>query len=59
MLMSEKYRVHRDVIIERVREMSGVDVRLLGTEQDAAKAIEALVRIKDYGLQSAHPQNDQ
>jgi hypothetical protein len=50
MLMGEKYNVHRDAIIERVQEMSGVDVRLLGTEQDAAKAIEALVHIKEHGL---------
>ncbi|MEZ6142660.1 MAG: hypothetical protein R3B84_19030 [Zavarzinella sp.] len=50
MLMGHKYRVHRDVVIDRVRELCGVDVRIVGTEEDAVKAVTALIHIKSVGL---------
>jgi hypothetical protein len=50
MLMGQKYKVRREQIIERVRELCGVDVHVVGTEADAVTAIAALVHIKNHGL---------
>ncbi len=55
MLMGQKYHVSRDVIIERVLELCGVNVHALTTELDAVTAIATLVHIKDHGLEEPLP----
>ncbi len=53
MLMGQKYRVPRSKVIERVRQLAGVDVTIPGTETDLLRAMNALVQIKESGLQDA------
>ena len=48
--MGQKYRVHRDVIIETVLRDCGVDLNQVGNPQDLVKAIVSLDNIKALGL---------
>lgn len=50
MLMGQKYRVPRSEIIDRVRELSGVDIMQPATDEEIHRAVEALVNIKQAGL---------
>lgn len=50
MLMGQKYRVRRSVVLEAVRERCGVDLTVPGTELEIAKAIQTLDEIKANGL---------
>jgi hypothetical protein len=49
MLMGQKYRVPRSAVIQRVRQLCGVDIMVLGAEPDIQRAMAALVRIKECG----------
>jgi hypothetical protein len=53
MLMGQKYRVHRSVIIGRVRRECGVDLSSPASEVGIVEAIEVLDRIKAEGLGAA------
>ena len=55
MLMGQKYRVPRSVVIERVRQLSGVDITVLGTEPDIQRAMAVLTNIKESGLAATTP----
>jgi hypothetical protein len=52
MLMGQKYRVPRSTVIERVRQLTGVDITVQGSEADLLRAMDALVRIKQTGMDS-------
>lgn len=53
MLMGQKYRVRRSVIIEQVKQLSGVDIMVQAAEPDVQRAVDALVRIKECGLSAS------
>jgi hypothetical protein len=53
MLMGQKYKVHRSVIIDLVRQSCGVDLMGLATEAEIVEAIHTLDRIKADGLNTA------
>ena len=50
MLISEKLRVHRDVVIERVRELTGVDMHAVTSGAEIAKVIEVMEHLRFEGL---------
>lgn len=50
MLIAQKFRVHRDVVIERVRELSGVDMHAMKTDEDIAKVIALLESLRFRGV---------
>jgi hypothetical protein len=52
MLMGQKYRVPRSTVIERVRQVTGVDITVQGSEADLRRAMDALVWIKEAGMDS-------
>lgn len=54
MLMGQKYRIHRDVVIEAVRLACGVDLNAPGAEAGIIEAIQALDDIKANGLPGSH-----
>jgi hypothetical protein len=58
MHLGQKFKVHRDEIIKRVQELTGVDVNSVGTEVDTIKAIDALLHIKDKGMREPFDSND-
>lgn len=59
MLMGQKYRVPRSEIIDRVRELSGVDIMQPATDEEIHRAVEAMVNIKQVGLSAQQdPRND-
>jgi hypothetical protein len=53
MLMGEKYKVDRSVIIDLVRQSSGVDLMVPGSDSDMIEAFGMLDRIKSDGLRAA------
>jgi hypothetical protein len=55
MLMGQKYRVSRSTILDRVRELCGVDISAVGDEADVQRAVDVLARIKELGLDGAMP----
>jgi hypothetical protein len=50
MLMGQKYGVRRSTIIERVLRMCGVNITIPANEAEIERAVQALVRIKELGL---------
>ena len=50
MLMGQKHRVPRSVIIERVLQRCGVDITLSSSDAGIQRAVQALVHIKEFGL---------
>ena len=50
MLMGQKYKVHRDVILDLVRRLSGTDLTVPATDSELVAAVRALERIKAEGL---------
>lgn len=50
MLMGQKYRVHRSVILDLVRRACGTDLTRQATEAELVAAVQALERIKVVGL---------
>jgi hypothetical protein len=50
MLMGQKYRVHRSVILDLVRRICGTDLARPASETDLVAAIRVLERIKAEGL---------
>jgi hypothetical protein len=52
MLMGQKYRLPRSTVIERVRQLTGIDITVQGSEADLRRAMNALVRIKEAGMDS-------
>jgi hypothetical protein len=50
MLMGPKYKVHRDVILDLVRKISGTDLTVPASETELVAAVRALERIKTDGL---------
>ncbi|SFI90598.1 hypothetical protein SAMN05421753_113126 [Planctomicrobium piriforme] len=50
MLMGQKYRVHRDVIIAHVLRESGIDLNGIGTESALVQAVLILDKVKAAGL---------
>lgn len=50
MLVASKFEVHRDVVIDRVKEMTGVDMRSIARDADVAIVIEALEVLRHRGL---------
>jgi hypothetical protein len=48
--ISEKFGVHRDVVIERVRELTDVDLRAPGTVDEVTAAVAALDVLRTTGL---------
>jgi len=42
MLVAQKLRVHRDVVIERVRQACGVDMYAMGSDTDITAVISVL-----------------
>ena len=50
MLMGQKYRVHRNVIIAQVRRECGVDLNATETAAEIVQAVHVLDRIKAVGL---------
>ena len=42
MLVAHKLRVHRDVVLERVRQLSGVDLKRVRAGRELVDAIDAL-----------------
>ena len=55
MLMGQKYRVPRSKVIERVQQLTGVDITTPGTEAELQSAMNALVQIKQNGLDETEP----
>ena len=55
MLMGQKYRVHRDAVIEAVRRACGVDLTAPATEAEIVAAVGALDSIKAHGLGDPEP----
>lgn len=45
-----KFSVHRDVVLDRVREMTGVDMRAPTSAADVVAAIAALEALRWSGL---------
>ena len=52
MLMGQKYKVHRDVILQLVQGACGVNLRLMGSETEIHQATCVLDRIKLHGLEA-------
>ena len=50
MLISEKFRIHRDVVIEHDRELTGVDMHNMSSSVQIAKVIEVMERLRFAGL---------
>ena len=50
MLMGQKYRVHRSVILDLVRQVCGTDLTQPATEVELVTAMHVLERIKVMGL---------
>jgi len=50
MLIGQKYRVPRSVIIERVLKLCGVDITVPANEAGVQRAVQTLVQIKESGL---------
>jgi hypothetical protein len=50
MLMGQKYRVPRSIIIERIQQLCGVDIAVIANEVEVQRAVQALVQIKESGL---------
>ena len=48
--ISEKYRVHRDAVIGRVRELTGVDLRAPKSGAEVAAAVAAMETLRASGL---------
>jgi hypothetical protein len=49
MLVAQKFRVHRDVVIDRVRRESGIDMHAM-TSDDIVAAIALLEQLRFRGL---------
>jgi hypothetical protein len=52
MLISEKFRVHRDVVIDRVRELSGIDMHNITSSAAITAVIEVMDDLRVHGLAS-------
>lgn len=50
MLVGQKSKVHREVVIERVKELSGVDMNAITSDADLAKVIAVLEELRLRGL---------
>jgi hypothetical protein len=50
MLVAQKFKVHRDVVLERVRERSGVDMSSIARDADIAAAITVLEDLRHRGV---------
>lgn len=50
MLIAQKFRVHRDVVLERVQVVSGVDMHAMKTDADIASVIALLEELRFRGL---------
>lgn len=48
--VAQKFRVHRDVVIDRVKELSGIDMRSITREGDVATVIDVLEDLRHRGL---------
>jgi hypothetical protein len=55
MLVSGKYGVRRSVIIERIRQLSGIDIEVPCNEDDIKRAIEILSRMREMGWEDPKP----
>jgi hypothetical protein len=53
MLMGQKYKMHRSVIINLVRRSCGVDLMGLANEAEIVEAVRVLDKIKAYGPDAA------
>jgi hypothetical protein len=53
MLMGQKYRVPRSQIMEQVAQLCGVDITKPGSEAEIQLAVQALVAIKESGLNAS------
>ena len=49
-LVAEKYRVPRSIIIERVARIAGVDITQAASDADIERAAAALQRLNDHGV---------
>ncbi len=50
MLVAQKFKVHRDVVIERVRQLSGIDMNALTSDADLAGVMAVLEDLRHRGL---------
>jgi len=50
MLIAQKFRVHRDVVIERVSQLSGLNMHAMTSDDDLAKVIAVLEELRLRGL---------
>jgi hypothetical protein len=50
MLVAQKFKVHRDVVIERVRQLSGIDMNAMTNDADLAGALTGLEDLRHRGL---------
>jgi hypothetical protein len=49
-VVSEKWRVRRSVVLDRVREICGVDLLMEGTDDDLLTALTVLSEMRTHGL---------
>ncbi|MCX5691816.1 MAG: hypothetical protein NTV94_18820 [Planctomycetota bacterium] len=49
-LVAEKYRVPRSIIIERVARIASVDITQAASDAEIERAVAALQRLKELGL---------
>ena len=53
MLLAQKFRVPRDLVLDLVGELSGIDMHAMQTDEDIATAISLLESLRFSGLGSA------
>jgi hypothetical protein len=53
--VSQKYRVHRDVVLDQVRDMTGIDLTVPQGEDGIQRAVAALDALKATGIPSQPP----
>lgn len=50
MLIAQKFNVHRDAVLERVRKRCGVDLNRVASEDELNRAIDLLEEIRFRGV---------
>jgi hypothetical protein len=48
--VSQKFQVHRDVVLDRILQLCGVDLRLVPAGEDLVRAMETLEWIRWNGI---------
>ena len=49
-LVAQKFKVHRDVVVERVRALSGVDMNSIARDVDIVAAMAVLEDLRNRGV---------